>query len=125
MSDKEKRNTLMKLNKQFGHKPPDKLISLLKSAGTIDAKVPSIIKGICSNCAICHKLKRPPAKPIVGLAHANDFNQIVAMDLHEIYHHFYYLHIIDMFSHISAATIIRKRDSKVIVDKFTQIWVGI
>ena len=60
MSDKEKRDTLMKLHKQFGHKPPDKLISLLKSAGTIDAKVPSIVKDICSNCAICHNLKRQP-----------------------------------------------------------------
>ena len=55
MSDKEKRDTLMKLHRQFGHKPPDKLISLLKSAGTIDAKVPSIVKDIYSNCAICHK----------------------------------------------------------------------
>ena len=85
-------STVRKVHKQFGHKPPDKLISLLKSAGTIDTKVPSIVKDICSNCAICHKLKRPPAKPIVALAHANDFNQIVAMDLHEIDHNFYYLH---------------------------------
>ena len=98
MSTKEKRDTLVKLHKQFGHKPPEKLISLLKSAGTIDSEVPSIVKDICSNCAICHKLKRPQAKPIVAFSHANDFNQIVAMDLHELDHNFYYLHIIDMFS---------------------------
>ena len=125
MSEKEKRDILVKLHKQFGHKPPDKLIALLKSAGTINADVPSIVREICSNCAICHKLKRPSAKPIVALAHANDFNQIVAMDLHEIDHNFYYLHIIDMFSRLSAAAIIRKKDSNIIVDKFMQIWVGI
>ena len=125
MSKEEKRDILLKLHKQFGHKAPEKLISLLKSAGDIDAEVPSIVKDICSNCAICHKLKRPKAKPIVAFAHASDFNQIVAMDLHEIDHNFYYLHIIDLFSRLSAAAIIRKKESKVIVDKFMQIWVGI
>ena len=103
MSRKEKRDILMKLHKQFGHRHPDKLISLLKSAGTIDSEVPSIVKDICSNCAICHKIKRPQSKPVVAFPHANDFNQIVAMDLHEIDHNFYYLHIIDMFSRLSAA----------------------
>ncbi|CAG2240933.1 unnamed protein product [Mytilus edulis] len=47
------------------------------------------------------------------------------MDLHEIDHNFYYLHVIDLFSRLSAAAIIRRKDSKVIVDKFMQIWVGV
>ncbi|VDI51207.1 Hypothetical predicted protein [Mytilus galloprovincialis] len=71
------------------------------------------------------KYQRPKPKPIVGFFHANDFNQIVAMDLHEIDHNFYYLHIIDLFSRLSAAVIIRRKDSQLVVDKFMQIWVSV
>ena len=64
-------------------------------------------------------------KPVVAFSQANDFNHIVAMDLHEIDTNFYYLHTIDLFSRLSAAAIIRGKDSNVIVDKFMQIWVSI
>ncbi|VDI55042.1 integrin-linked kinase-associated serine/threonine phosphatase 2C [Mytilus galloprovincialis] len=47
------------------------------------------------------------------------------MDLHEIDHNFYYLHIIDLFSRLSAAAIIRRKDSQLVVDKFMQIWVSV
>ncbi|VDH90019.1 Hypothetical predicted protein [Mytilus galloprovincialis] len=47
------------------------------------------------------------------------------MDLHEIGHNFYYLHIFDLFSRLSAAAIIRRKDSQLVVDKFMQIWVSV
>ncbi|CAC5404047.1 unnamed protein product [Mytilus coruscus] len=121
----KKREILLKLHKQFGHASSDKLLSLLQSAGSVDSETKTVLKDICSKCLICHKFKHPKAKPVVAFSHANDFNQIVAMDLHEIDHNFYYLHIIDLFSILSAAAIIRRKDSKVIVDKFMQIWVGV
>ena len=40
---------------------------------------------------------------------ASHFNQITAMDLHEIDHNFYYLHIVDLFIRLSAEAIIRRR----------------
>ena len=125
VSKKKKRDILWKLHLQFCHPSSNRLISLLKSTGSIDSETQSIVNDISSKCVVCHRLQRPQAKPIVGFSHANDFNQIVAMDLHEIDHNFYYLHIIDLFSRLSAAAIIRKKDSQVIVDKFMQIWVGI
>ena len=121
----KKRDILLKLHIQFGHSSANRLISLLKSTGSIDSETQSMINDISSKCVVCHKLQRPQAKPVVGFSLASDFNQIVAMDLHQIDHNFYYLHIIDLFSRLSAAAIIRKKDSQVIVDKFMQIWVGI
>ncbi|CAG2221800.1 unnamed protein product [Mytilus edulis] len=47
------------------------------------------------------------------------------MDLHEIGHNFYYLQIIDLFSRLSAAAIIRRKYSQLVVDKFMQIWVSV
>ena len=108
---------MLKLHIQFAHPSSNRLISLLKSTGSIDSETQSIINYIISKCIVCHRLQRPQAKPIVGFSHANDFNQIVAMDLHEIDHNFYYLHIIDLFSRLGATAIIRKKDFQVIVDK--------
>ena len=120
----KKRDILLKLHIQFGHSSANRLISLLKSTGSIDSETQSMINDISSKCVVCHKLQRPQAKPVVGFSLASDFNQIVAMDLHQIDNNFYYLHIIDLFSRLSAAAIIRKKDPQVIVDKFMQIWVG-
>ncbi|VDI49488.1 Hypothetical predicted protein [Mytilus galloprovincialis] len=121
----KKKEILLKLHKQFGHASLDKLLSLLQSAGSVDSETKTILKDICTKCLICHKFKHPKAKPVVAFSHANDFNQMVVMDLHEIDHNFYYLHVIDLFSRLSAAAIIRRKDSKVIVDRFMQKWVGI
>ncbi|CAG2237353.1 unnamed protein product [Mytilus edulis] len=124
-SKKRKRDIISKLHKQFGHASSEKLLSLLKSAGSVDSDTKAIVNDVCSKCIVCFKYQRPKPKPIVGFSHANDFNQIVAMDLHEIDHNFYYLHIIDLFSRLSAAAIIRRKDSQLVVDKFMQIWVSV
>ena len=125
LSKKRKREVVLKLHKQFGHASSEKLLSLLKSAGSRDNETKNFINDVCSKCTICHKFKRPQGKPIVAFSQANDFNQIVALDLHELDHNIYYLHVIDLFSRLSAAAIIRRKDSQVIVDKFMQIWVGV
>ncbi|CAC5382062.1 unnamed protein product [Mytilus coruscus] len=124
-SKKRKRNIISKLHKQFGHASSEKLLSLLNSAGSVDYDTKAIVNDVCSKCIVCFKFQHPKPKPVVAFSHANDFNQIVAMDLHEIDHYFYYLHIIDLFSHLSAAAIIRRKDSQLVVDKFMQIWVSV
>ncbi|CAG2196694.1 unnamed protein product [Mytilus edulis] len=124
-SKKRKNDIISKLHKQFDHASSEKLLSLLKSAGSVDSVTKAIVNDVCSKCIVCFKYQRPKPKPIVGFSHANDFNQIVAMDLHEIDHNFYYLHIIDLFSRLSAAAIIRRKDSQLVVDKFMQIWVSV
>ncbi|VDI13885.1 Hypothetical predicted protein [Mytilus galloprovincialis] len=93
--------------------------------GSVDSDTKAIVNDVCSKCIVCFKYQRPKPKPIVGFSHTNDFNQIVAMDLHGIDHNFYYLHIIDLFSRLSAAAIIRRKDSQLVVDKFMQIWVSV
>ena len=121
----KKREIVLKLHKQFGHASADRLISLLQTSGTIGSDTKSIVTDICSKCEVSHQQKRPNAKQIEGFSHANDFNQVVAMDLHEIDHNLYYLHISDVFSRLSAAAVIRRKDPQVIVDKFMQVWVSV
>ena len=64
-------------------------------------------------------------KPIVGFNPANDFNQLIALDLHELCPVLWYLHLIDLFSRLSMAVIIHSKEAGVIVDKFIQNWVAI
>ena len=125
MKVEDKKKTVVKLHRQFGHASSEKLIALLKSAGSVESDVKDIVNEVCSTCIICHRFKRAKPKPVVAFSLASDFNQVVALDLHEIDKNFWYLHIIDVFSRLSAATIVRKKDPEIIVDKFMQIWVGI
>ncbi|CAC5414170.1 unnamed protein product [Mytilus coruscus] len=80
----KKKEILLKLHKQFGHASSDKLLSLLQSAGSVDSETKTILKDICTKCLIGHKFQYQNAKQVVAFSHANDFNHIVIMDLHEI-----------------------------------------
>ena len=42
-------------------------------------------------------------KPIVGFNPSNDFNQVIALDLHELGPGLWYLLMIDLFSRLSMA----------------------
>ena len=119
------RNTLTKLHRQFGHASSERLWKLLKSTGKVNNDVKELLDYVVHKCIVCHKFKRAGPKPAVAFAHANDFNQIVALDLHELDKNLYYLHVIDLFSRLSAASIIRSKNPEVITNEFMKIWVGI
>ena len=61
----------------------------------------------------CTKYKKQPARPIVGLSKADNFNQTVSMDLHQLEPNMWYMHVIDEFSRFSNAQIIRNKDASV------------
>ena len=81
MDTKTKLQVLTKLHKQFGHASADKLRNLIKDANIQDEEVMVLLDSICKTCNICQKYNKTPARPIVGLSLAKDFNDTVAMDL--------------------------------------------
>ena len=98
MNDAEKRKKLLKLHYQFGHASAMKLIQLLKSADIKDEQLFIILQEVVDGCDTCQKFKRSPPRPVVGLPRASDFNETVAVDLHQLGSNIWYLHIIDEFS---------------------------
>ena len=64
-------------------------------------------------------------KPIVGFNPANDFNQVIVLNLLELGPGLWYLHMIDLFSRLSMAVVICSKEADVIVDKFMQNLVAI
>ena len=98
MNDAEKRKKLLKLHYHFGHASAMKLIQLLKSADIKDEQLFIILQEVVDGCDTCQKFKRSPPRPVVGLPRASDFNETVAVDLHQLGSNIWYLHIIDEFS---------------------------
>ena len=77
-----------------------------------------MLEQICKECNTCLLFKKPPPCPAVGLPLASDFNETVAMDLHELGQNVWYLHLIYEFPFLSAASIIHKKAPLVSMREF-------
>lgn len=118
MSPDEKRKVLLKLHKQFSHASADRLQRLIHSSGNNDKECFTILQQIVYDCEICQKYKKTKPKPAVGLPLASEYNETVAVDLHELEPGVWYLHIIDRFTHFSAGNIVKTKKSSEIVNSF-------
>ena len=122
----DKKKSLLKLHKQFGHASTERLTKLLNNAGNRDKETMNLLSEVIQKCEICVKNKRPPPRPAVGLPLATDFNEVVAVDLHEIEKSkLWYLHIIDEFTRFSSGAIITSKRPTVFVRCFIKNWIGI
>lgn len=125
MSQKEKVKMLTKLHKQFGHSSAGRLKKLLQNSGNRDTCLLSLLDKIVSECPVCMKFRKPAPKPIVGYPLATDYNQTVALDLHQINKNTWYLHIIDEFSRYSAGCITKSKEGSHIAKCFMKYWIAI
>ena len=116
---------MIKLHKQFGHASYKRLKSLLKNAGVSDQNTFEKLEQICKECNTCLLFKKPLPRPAVGLPLASDFNETVAMDLHELGQNVWYLHLIDEFTCLSAASIIHMKAPLAVMREFLRCWVSI
>ena len=79
---KELINKAVKLHRQFSHVSKEKLCKLLKqSPGFDNDECLDIVKEQYDLCEVCQTFKRPPSRPVVGLPLADNFNQVVCLDL--------------------------------------------
>ena len=113
---------IFKLQRQFGHCSAISLFKLLKNANAdcSETKITNLVDG----CEIC-KTQKPGGKPVSSLPLADDANQVLAMDLHQLSPGLWFLHIIDVFSRYSVAVSITSKSAETIVEKFTRFWVSV
>ena len=123
-SDDEKTKMALKLHSQFGHAKSERIIELVKDAGTGDDAFFDCIKSVEENCDICKRFKKPKARPVVGFTLAKDFNEVVSMDLKDIKQHKIF-HMIDHATRYSAGSVIKGKSKEIIVDNFFKHWVAI
>ena len=55
----------------------------------------TLIKDVVNSCATCIKFKKPRSRLIVELSKAEDFNQTMSIDLHELKPKLWYIHMVD------------------------------
>ncbi|MEL7342919.1 MAG: hypothetical protein AAGM67_20720, partial [Bacteroidota bacterium] len=123
--EEDKHKMALKLHSQFGHAGKDKLMRLIRRAGRGDDK--DLVKNlelVEKECTICMQYAKPGPRPVVGLPHATQFNQTVAMDL------FFFqgkpvLHLIDHLTRFSAARICNSKKPRDIINAICDSWISI
>ena len=70
-----------KLHSQFSHPPLEKLIKLVSNAGMNDEDLKDAILEVSEKCEICKVYHKPEFKPVVSVSLAEEFSEVVAMDL--------------------------------------------
>lgn len=120
----EKRRVIDKLHKQFAHPTSHRLKALLRDAGVEDDEYYRHIEEVADDCQVCKQYKKTPARPVVGLPVATEFNEVVAMDLKEWKKGVYFLHLIDMATRFSLAAVIHRKTPATIIEKIMKVWIG-
>ena len=125
----DKHNVALKLHKQFGH-PVDsgKLKKLLHEAEIHDDLLEKEIDNVTNNCETCSRYKKARSRPVVCFSFARNFNECLAMDLKFVTIQgkiFIVLHMIDVFTRYSAASIIKSKHKETIVDAVLKHWVAL
>lgn len=123
LDEKDKIKALRKLHLQFGHRPKDVFVTLLKNAGSWSNDMSRLIDDIINGCEGCILRKRNPDRPAVALPMASEFNEKVCIDL-KFWKDGYILYMIDMYSRFTQAAFIKRKLCSEVVDNFMKSWVA-
>jgi hypothetical protein len=109
---------LTRLHRQFAHPSNEKLRKLIVEAGQWMDECTSSLQNIEQNCEVCKIFRRTPSRPVVSLPLADDFNQIICMDLKTWRTGRYILHMIDAFSRLTVSTFIPNKLPETVINGF-------
>ena len=115
---------LIKIHKQFGHRPKQAFVDLLKHANAWNNNFSKMLDKIIDACEGCILRKRNPDKPAVAMLMAKDVNDTVAMDLKVLKNGKYILYIIDVFSRFTTAKLINRKKPESVIDAVMEKWVS-
>ncbi len=126
-NDKEQMKALQKLHLQFGHRPKKVFITILKEAGKWQDKFSDMIDQIVDRCEGCLLRRRTPDRPAVAPPMANDFGQVLTIDLKvwDMNKGIYIMYMIDQFTRFQVAAVIRSKEPKEIVKTLMMKWMPI
>ena len=113
----------VKLHRQFGHLSKDKLLGLIKSAGITDGDFKDQIVKVSNSCKSCLLYKKNPARPVVSLPLATEFNETVSMDLKK-YKDFYFLVLVDMATRYTQACVLKNKQPQSVIRGVFKFWIS-
>ena len=124
-NDMSKKKMAYKLHSQFGHPAKGKLINLIERAGLgKDKELIAEVGELSKSCKICKEFSKPSPTPIVGLPHAVNFNETVALDL-KFFNGHIILHLIDHLTRFSSAVICKSKEPSEILEGIYKCWIAV
>ena len=108
MLEDEETKDVNKVHRYFGHCGGRKIWELFAKAGKLRGKKKAVLN-LLENCQICKHLKKSPPRPKVGMPIANNFNEVVGLDLKVFGNNEYILWIVDMFTKVIKGKYIKDK----------------
>ena len=126
-NQKQQMKALTKIHRQFGHRSKHQFVTILKEAGKWQDKFSKMIDKIMEKCEGCIMRLRTPDRPAVAPPLANDFGQVLGLDLKvwDKNRGIYIFYMIDIFTRYQMAAVIKSKEPAEIVKTFTTKWLPI
>ena len=118
------RKMACKLHRQFAHPNPKVLKRIIQNAGVKNKKLEKEIDLIAEKCITCLKFQKRPPRPVVSVAWATEFNEMIAMDL-KFWGTRYFLVMVDLATRFCTACVIIKKTPPIIVKAIFLSWIVI
>ena len=115
------------LHRYYAHASSSKIGTLLSKAKVANCEeIIDHLKQIEKRCNFClkHKSRKTPHRK-VGMPHGYNFNEVVAMDLKMLDCGQLLLHLVDTVTRYSAASSIRNKGAKEILNKVFRHWIAV
>ena len=122
MLDEEEVADVMKVHRYFGHRNGRKVWELFAKAGKLRNKKKETL-ALLDNCEICRKLKKTPPRPKIGMPVANNFNEVVGLDLKVLQDGKYILWMVDMFTKAIKGKYLKDKNPETIVNGIIESWI--
>ena len=78
---KSDKDIACKLHRQFAHPTPRTLIRIINNAGVKDKNLEKEVDSVSERCITRIKYKKPFNRPVVCVPLANEFNEMLGVDL--------------------------------------------
>ena len=122
MLEEGEENEIQKVHRYFGHRHGRKVWELFAKAGRLQGKKKAVLD-LLENCKICRKLKKTSPRPKVGLPKADNFNQIVGLDLKVFGNGDNILWLVDLFTKVIKGVYIKDKKAETIVNAIIDSWI--
>ena len=122
----QQKKIIHKVHKQVGHHSKKKMLSLLRNSSIKwdQGKMIAELDRMLEQCEGCILKKRTPCKPAASIPLADGFNQVVGMDLKVYGDGTIILYVIDFWSKLLQARVVKSKRSEDIIAALLECWVA-
>jgi len=109
-------DTLMRAHQQLGHPTSERLLRTLEicSNNRLPSNIRSQLANLQQQCSTCHTHARPSSHMKASLPLANDFNDILSIDIMYI-NKSIILKMVDLYTHLTIAHILRDKSAEEVI----------